>query len=305
MAGLHGAIPMPRFCLLIIVLAASSAFAQTQGQAARPNVLLICIDDLRPELGCYGEDHMVTPHLDQLAATARVFTRQYVQLPTCGASRYSLLTGHHPRFRGAWNNGAFNALAPNDAILTMPEAFRAAGYTTLSLGKVSHTPDGHHYTYQGGGSGEAEMPDAWDEVTGPTGKWQTGWNAFFAYADGTSRTERLQNKQPIPFAEAGDVDDHGYPDGLLADMAVQRLRAMKKDQPFFMAVGFFKPHLPFTAPKKYFELYDPARIPMAPRPDGDVDYDHQGGEFKRYSQPPGVAKGEATERHAPGQTHMT
>lgn len=285
--------------LFIVFLAASPFVVRAADANNRPNVLLICVDDLRPELGCYGEAHMVTPNLDRFASTGRLFTRQYVQLPSCGPARHAMMVGHYPRFGAAWDNGAFNALKPNDDILTMPEAFRAAGYKTISMGKVSHQPDGHRFTYTGGGSGELEMPDAWDEVTGPKGKWGTAWDAFFAYADGSSRTDRRQAKQPAPFAEAADVDDTGYPDGLLAEMAVERIKAFDKDKPFFMAVGFFKPHLPFNAPKKYWDLYDPAKIPMAPRPEGDTDYSYNGGgEFKGYARPEGVMTDEDTERRA-------
>lgn len=266
--------------------------------AEKPNVLLICIDDLRPELACYGEDHMVTPHLDKLAATGRLFNRHYVQFPTCGASRYSMMTGHYPRTGAAWGNGAFGTLKPDDKIVTMPEAFRAAGYTTISLGKISHQPGGHVFSYEGKGDGRVEMPDAWDEVTGPIGKWRTAWNAFFGYADGSSRTERRQEKTTWPFAEAADVDDHGYPDGLIADMAIDRLGKMEKGKPFFLAVGFFKPHLPFNAPKKYWDLYDPAKITLAPRGGKPMSPKPTGGEFLGYTKPDGVDGVEARERHA-------
>lgn len=251
-----------------VILATMALFVLAVATAAqqRPNVLFLCIDDLRPELHCYGRQHMVTPRLDQLAASGRLFRRHYVQLPTCGASRFSMLTGRYPHTRGAFDNGAFGVLKPGDDILTLPEAFRAAGYVTVGLGKISHQPDGRVFGYNGSGAGREEMPDAWDYMSGPVGRWGTAWDSFFGYADGSSRTDRRAARQPAPPAEHADVNDTGYPDGLTTVMAIDRLRGLKrnKNKPFFMAVGFFKPHLPFNAPKKYWDLYDPAKIQLAP-----------------------------------------
>lgn len=110
-----------------------------------------------------------------------------------------------------------------------------------------------------------EMPHSWDEMLFDAGKWGTGWNAFFGYADGSNR--QGQNKQVKPY-EAGEVDDLGYPDGLSTQLAVEKLKELSaKGQPFFMGLGLFKPHLPFTAPKKYWDLYNREDIPLSPFPE--------------------------------------
>ena len=123
-----------------------------------PNVLLICIDDLRPELNCFGAGHIHSPNIDALAREGRTFTRHYVQAPTCGASRYTLLTGRY----GPRDNGALFRQGHNETIRTnnMPAWFRRNGYTTVSVGKVSHHPGG-----RGGkdwnDESKPEMPEAW------------------------------------------------------------------------------------------------------------------------------------------------
>ncbi|MFP6907354.1 MAG: sulfatase [Verrucomicrobiota bacterium] len=238
-------------------------------RAERPNVLFICIDDLRPQLNCYGEDIMVTPNLDRLAATGRLFRNHYVQVPTCGASRFALWTGRRPSKSGALGNGSFNMLPKTDTpdAHTLPQLLRKNGYTTASIGKVSHSPDGKVYPYGGDGDGPLEMPFSWDDTAMPLGRWVTGWDTFFAYADGTSRTQRQKNKTPWPPVEMHEGDDKSYPDGWIAEAAVAKLKALKaREKPFFYAVGFFKPHLPFTAPKRYWDLYDRATIQLAPAP---------------------------------------
>lgn len=235
-------------CLLLLVLP-----TVREAVAARPlNVLFIAIDDLRPQLGCCGHPEMVTPHLDRLARQGRLFSRHYVQVPTCGASRYALLTGRYPSAPQSFGNNAFGLMPRKESARpdSLPQLFRQNGYRTVCLGKISHSPDGRHP------DGTLEVPFAWDEVGIPAGKWGTGWNAFFGYADGSTRTPGK-----TPSTERGEVADDGYPDGLIAGAAVAKLRELK-DKPFFLAVGFFKPHLPFNAPARYWDLYDPDRLPL-------------------------------------------
>src|SRR5699024_2416278 len=124
----------------------------------------------------------------------------------------------------------------------------------------------------------------WDEMLFDSGKWGTGWNAFFGYADGTNRNDQDGEVKPY---EKADVDDEGYPDGLTANLAVKTLkRLQKKDKPFFLGVGFFKPHLPFTAPKKYWDLYDEAEIRTTPSPNIPENVNkaslHNSFEFHKY-----------------------
>jgi arylsulfatase A-like enzyme len=254
--------------LLAVVVSLAAWGASKATNAGEPskqplNVLFIAVDDLRPELRSYGADHMETPRLDQLAAEGRQFNFHYVQVPTCGASRCAMLTGRYPTEPSRYDNGAFSALPREDSPtpVSMPDMFRRAGYKTASIGKISHEPDGKRE------DGENETPHSWDETSMPVGKWQDAWSAFFAYADGSTR---IPNRTPA--AERGEVSDDGYPDGLIANAAIEKLRELK-GEPFFLAVGFIKPHLPFNAPAKYWDMYNEAKIPLAPyrSPPSDTD----------------------------------
>ncbi len=212
----------------------------------RPNVLLLCIDDLRPELGCYGAPLVRSPHLDALAAGGMRFDRHYVQFPTCGASRHSFLTGQRPSQPAHYGNGAFGSLGPDfDPASSLPGAFRAAGYHTVCLGKIGHSHDGRT------ASGESELPGAWDELPTDPGPWKAARHLLHGYVDGEPRT---RGKSPISLF-VGDSDEQ-YPDGILAQQAIEQLRLLSAgEDPFFLAVGFFKPHLPFAAPRPYWDLY--------------------------------------------------
>jgi len=273
-------------CHWIIVALLTLLTLAQPAQAKRPNVLFIAVDDLRPELGCYGERQMITPRLDQLARQGRLFKRHYVQVPTCGASRFALLTGLRPSFSRALGNGAFGRLSrANNRIRTLPQILKQSGYETVCIGKISHSPDGKVYTYRGKGDGHREMPGSWTRLATPYGKWKYGWGAFFGYSNGIGRTF---HPHPTP-TEMADVDDRGYPDGLIADAALEELDKLK-DKPFFLAVGFYKPHLPFNAPKKYWDLYDRSKIKLSPNPTrpGGINRAswHGSGEmFGRYRHP--------------------
>ncbi|MDR1171179.1 MAG: sulfatase-like hydrolase/transferase [Bacteroidales bacterium] len=238
-------------------------------QEKKPNVLFICVDDLRPELGCYeGKKYIKTPNLDRLAAQGVSFSNHYCAVPTSGASRYALLTGMYPNDRKALSNEAcyrFIAEKPEQATPeTFIHQFRRNGYYTVGIGKISHSADGYVYGYNDPPSNKLELPHSWDEMLFNPGKWENGWNAFFAYANGTNRQSMKNQVKPY---ECGNVDDDGYPDGLTANLALDKLKELAaKDRPFFLGVGFFKPHLPFTAPRKYWDMYDEALLPLTPVP---------------------------------------
>lgn len=238
-----------------------------QSKSVQPNILFIAIDDLRPQIGAYGHDFMQTPHMDALAARGFLFQNHFVAVPTCGASRFSMLTGKRPNLRSHLSNDAIR-LEIGDADrkpTTWPQILRDSGYYTVALGKVGHYPDSKIYTYAGEGDGHPEMPGLWDEIWGPTDKWGTSWNAFFGYPDGSNRNT-LQ-RQVLPYdSTATNATD--LPDGLIAEEAQKRLRQLKElNQPFLLAVGFFKPHLPFNAPKKYWDLYDRSKIAVSDNPE--------------------------------------
>ena len=237
--------------------------------STRPtNVLFIAVDDLRPELGIYGNRVVKSPNIDQLAREGSFFSRHYVQVPTCGASRYSLMTGLRPRKRIHIDNRVFYHEMANKNEEQRPESFvhhfKRNGYNTVGIGKLSHSVDGLVYGYEEKPSDVKEMPHSWDRFVFNPGKWKTGWNAFFAYAYGENRQSLKGQVKPY---ESADVTDEGYPDGLILKSAVKELRKLKAQQkPFLLGVGFFKPHLPFNAPKKYWDLYDRSSIPSASDP---------------------------------------
>jgi arylsulfatase A-like enzyme len=249
--------------------------------SGRPNVLLICVDDLRPEIGAYGESHMVTPNLDQFAEQGRLFRRHYVQSPTCGASRYAMLTGR--RFTGTdsgnHNNDVLWSRRPQNEPIeawAIPDMFRRAGYQTIGMGKISHSADCYHY---GSSLTEypttltPEMPYSWSDIVIPpsfVSKWQTGWRSFFAYADGSTRTPG--ESPPFEIGIATNDAAPLYPDIDIADAAVQRLQSLGTNR-FFMSVGFFKPHLPFNAPQEFFALYDTNSLPFSPSPEQSIGID--------------------------------
>lgn len=254
----------------------------------KPNVLFICVDDLRDELGCYGNKYIKTPNMDKLAEEGILFRRHYTNVSTCGASRHALLTGLWPVTRSDITNEACRENISKKEESDRPETFihhlKRRGYHTVGIGKISHYADGYLYGYNDSVSNEPELPHSWDEIIFDSGKWGTGWNAFFAYADGSNR--QSMKKQVKPY-EAGDVDDEGYPDGLITKLAIEKLRELaEKDKPFFLGVGFFKPHLPFNAPKKYWDLYDEDEIPLSPTPFLPENVNraslHSSGEFNGY-----------------------
>lgn len=226
--------------------------------AEKPNVLLICVDDLKPALGCYGDPTAQSPNIDALAARGVRFDRAYCNQAVCAPSRNALLTGLRSTTLGIYDLGTNFRKSRPDSI-TLPQIFKLHGYRTEGLGKIFHVGHGNH-----------EDPESWSVP-----HWKAN---VIAYAlpeskasAGLTREEALFDNKPaegLPKGaawEAGDVADDTYPDGALASEAIGRLRAAKArmGQPFFMAIGFVKPHLPFVAPKKYWDLYDPVKLPLA------------------------------------------
>lgn len=221
------------------------------------NVLFIAVDDLRPELGCYGNELVHAPNLDSLASSSLVFQRAYCQSPVCGPSRASLLTGLRPDTTKVWGNRThFRETMPD--LVTLPQHFKHSGYYTQAIGKVLH-------------GNMADRP-SWSVPAWPPGGRQAGMQ----YID-EERFTAMRREDPdrnwsgadIPTLEwtkrsswqAPEVPDNALQDGQVADRTVDALRRLRDDR-FFLAVGFQKPHLPFTAPKKYFDLYDPATLPV-------------------------------------------
>ncbi|SHJ20711.1 sulfatase [Pseudozobellia thermophila] len=281
---------MYRFIFLMsIVLGFSGCTEKLEDKPDRPNFLFIAVDDLRNELGVYDNSQAITPHLDSLARSGSLFTHHFVQVPTCGASRHALITGMRPYKPIHLSNRAIEVEISGRPETDTPESFfhrfKQEGYRTIGIGKISHSADGLVYGYEEEPSAQRELPHSWSELLFDPGKWKTGWNAFFAYANGENR--QSLKKQVKPY-EAGETDDNGYPDGLTTQLAVERLKQLKDtDQPFFMAVGLFKPHLPFNAPKKYWDLYNRDSIEVSSN--GDLPENihlaslHESGEFNQYA----------------------
>ncbi|MGZ0164498.1 MAG: sulfatase-like hydrolase/transferase [Planctomycetales bacterium] len=254
--------------------------------AKKPNVLLLCIDDLRPELACFGKSYIKSPNIDALAARGRAFKRHYVQAPTCGASRYALLTGTY----GPAGNGALfsrGAKLSKDAKAyppSFPAWFRQNGYTTVSVGKVSHHPGG-----RGGKDWDQdsipEMPLSWDRHLLPAGPWQHPRGSMHGLANGEIRSDASK----MDLFQAVEGPDSIYPDGLIVDEALSQLDLLteaKEDKPFFLAVGIIRPHLPFGAPKKYLDLYEGVELPPIAhptKPEGKTTW-HGSGEFMKYNR---------------------
>ncbi|MBM1106215.1 sulfatase [Aurantibacter crassamenti] len=258
-------------------------------KTVRPNILFIAVDDLRAELGTYGKDYVISPNIDALASEGSLFMNHYVQVPTCGASRHSLLTGYRPWKPIHLSNNAIEKELSDKPIDSLPETFihrfKQEGYHTVGIGKISHSADGFVYDYEATPSKKRELPQSWTELLFNAGKWKTGWNAFFAYANGENR--QSLKKQVKPY-EAGEVDDEGYPDGLTTNLAIAKLRELKnQNKPFFMGVGFFKPHLPFNAPKKYWDLYNRDSLLISDNPNIPEHINlkslHESGEFNQYA----------------------
>ncbi|MDB4561658.1 sulfatase [bacterium] len=207
------------------------------------NVLFIAVDDLRPLLGCYGDTTAVTPHLDRLASRGTVFQRAYCQQALCSPSRLSLLTGKRPDTTRVWDLATHFRTTLPDAI-TLPQYFKQNGYQTQGIGKILH-----------GNGKPASDPPSW-----------THEPLFSINRDPRLRYALKENLNGSGLkrsaTESAEVSDATYIDGKVCEAAIERLTEFKADgKPFFLAVGFRKPHLPFCAPSRFWDLYKRANIP--------------------------------------------
>lgn len=214
---------------------------------AKPNVLFIAVDDLRVDLGCYGNRHVISPHIDRLAEQGTLFERAYCQQTVCNPSRASVLTGLRPDTLGVWDLYThFRQNKPD--VVTLPQLFMSNGYHAQGIGKIFHN---------------------WrqDDWKGDPVSWSVP--EFMHYNTHGNDQPLVDGEIPANLAsgaggiECRDVPDNAYYDGRIAEKAVSALQAYNENQePFFLAVGFWKPHTPFNAPKKYWDWYDRDTVPV-------------------------------------------
>ncbi|MDY7396797.1 sulfatase [Aureibaculum sp. 2210JD6-5] len=216
----------------------------------KPNVLLLYMDDLRPELASFGASQIISPNIDALADRGVKFTNAYCNVPVCGASRASMLTGMLPTKNRFLNYDTFVEKETPNAI-TLPQLFKNNGYTTISNGKIYHHLDDRETDWN-----EIWRPYAFDkndQGLAPTDYWQSLWKD---YQNPENRAE-YKTTNTGPAYEMADINDSIYIDGLLTEKVVRDIKKLKSsDKPFFLTAGFIAPHLPFNAPKKYWDLYD-------------------------------------------------
>ena len=239
-----------------ILFLVSAVFASAADKA---NVLLLLVDDLKPTLGCYGDEVAVSPNIDRLAEMGTRFEMAYCNQAVCMASRYNLMLGSRSSSTGFYSFGTqFREVYP-DAV-TLPQHFRNSGYVAHSMGKVFHI--GHGNTNDDASWSVPHLKDKVIEYLVPESNHRqlTREEALF-----TNEFSKPIRSLPRGAAwESPDVLDEAYADGRIATHAVDRLRELSAnpDQPFFLAVGFVRPHLPFSAPKKYWDKYDRDKLPM-------------------------------------------
>ncbi len=262
-----------RLAVLAVLFAVTPAVAQeTRG---KPNVLFVAVDDLRPALGCAGDPHARTPNIDKLAARGTVFTRAYCQQAVCSPSRSSLLTGRRPDSTRVYDLVTHFRTALPD-VVTLPQHFRQNGYYVHGVGKIFHPG------YDDRPSWSVPWEATKGKGFGPDGQKLLAERKAKAKAD----KDDVSKVRGLP-VEAPDVADGELNDGWTATRAIEILKERKgKTEPFFLAVGFAKPHLPFVAPKRYWDLYDPTTLPVstsAEPPAGAPKFAPQfGGELRAY-----------------------
>jgi iduronate 2-sulfatase len=272
------------------LLGAAAAWA-----ADRPNVLFIPVDDLRTELGCYGAEHIHSPHIDRLARDGTVFLRAYCQQAVCSPSRTSLMTGLRPDSTKVYDlETHFRTHVPD--VVTLGQHFKQNGYYCVSMGKIYH-------------GGYDDLPTWSEPARRPDGGagYVTEENREIMARRRAEAKQRGLTGKALSRATRGtatemaDVADNAYTDGAIAELGVQTLRELKeREEPFFLAVGFLKPHLPFNAPKRYWDLYDPEAIRLADNPFPPKNVTPYSlttwGELRAYDGIP--AKGDLTEQQA-------
>lgn len=281
-------------CFLPLWILAVSAASPGAADNQRPHVLLICVDDLKPLLGTYGDRTIKTPHIDRLAARGTRFDRAYCNQAICAVSRNALMTGLRPTTVGIYDLSTNFRVATPDAV-TVAQYFQRHGWRTESLGKVMHRGHGNHED-AASWSVPHFIPKAATYVTeAALAIKQSGVANQTGPAAAKGEPGDIGYRPAVangPSIEIADAPDNAYPDGLVAEEAIRRLQAAKArpTEPLFLAVGFIKPHLPFSAPRKYWDLYNRAAFELAPvqtAPEGAPSYSPASwGELRAYADIP-------------------
>ena len=236
----------------------------------RPNVILIMVDDLRPQLNCYGKNNIISPHIDEFSNHSYLYENAICNYPVCGASRASMLTGLRPnneRFKNY--KSRIDEDAPNSP--TIGFWLKKNGYYTISNGKITHV--------------KKDSPESWSEPA---------WRAEINWRDYQTKENILtanDNNGVASAFEIGENIEDEYADVKMINKSIKDLKRLKeKNQPFFIGIGLLKPHLPFNAPKKYWDLYDSKDIQLAknrfqPKNSPKICM-HTYGELRKYTNIP-------------------
>jgi arylsulfatase A-like enzyme len=296
-----------KFASLFFLVVISNEIIAQDKRTSKPNILFIAVDDLKPLMGCYGNTMVKTPNIDKLAKIATVFKKNYCQQAICGPTRASLMTGSRPDVTKIWNLTT-QMRDVNPAIVTLPQYLITQGYTTSGIGKIYHPssaiggvdPVSWSIPYLKSkesdfpaelglpANGQYQLPETKARMTPDIIAERKQQNKDLAAND--------ENPKSIkgPSTECLDLPDNAYQDGVNALLAKDQIIALSKsDKPFFMAVGFSKPHLPFVAPKKYWDLYKREEMPIASfqehSKNGPLIAYHQSGELRNYLDIPEFA----------------
>lgn len=276
---------MTNLKLFFILFFLSAVLLSCQSEKEKPNILFIAVDDLRTELGCYGNTQIISPNIDKLASEGLAFNRTYCQQPICMASRASLMSGLRPDTLHIYNCESLEKDAPG--ILTLDQHFENSGYEIWAAGKIYH----HGIDY------DVQFADAYQRVeTEQVGRGYLSDEAIKIVDEYDTWYRENRNQSGGgrgPAFEWPDVPDNAYHDGKMTDLAIEKLADLKNsDQPFFMAVGYKKPHLPFNAPKKYWDMYNVDEIKPADNPYHPENvsqfFNYNFGELRNYY---GIPKG--------------
>ena len=226
---------------------------ESTSQDQHPNILFIAVDDLRPSIGCYGDEHAITPNIDRLAARGVTFDRAYCQVAVCNPSRASLMTGLRPDTLGVWTLPIHFREAMPDAV-TLPQWLRRFGYRAVSHGKIFHNPTPDPQSWSEPIRSLPKLPPQYPGDTPQRIK-----DAQAELPDDDWRKNNLRG----PSTGSLDLPDDQVLDGARTNLAIEDLRRLGQgEEPFFLAMGYIRPHLAWIAPKKYWDLHDPANLPV-------------------------------------------